>query len=298
MTYSTRLARPLMPLLGNCLRTRVQNSNRMNRIIRRTVSTIFLQLQIKTHFSCRLTARPFSSNITPKESLWFLSDFTQKSWNKSISVYRKILNHPFVQELGSGTLPKEKFIYYIQQDYLFLLNRTEVYSILAKKAPTKDLGEYFQHLSEFSRKAADGIFKKYGLPEFELDQIPKSPACRRYMELMMNTAKERSFIEGFIVCLPCPLLYHKIAEELKSFSQPSNPYQLWIDSYSVKEKRERLEKQAKIVDQLTKNLTSEEFENLHALFLESMQCEYHLWTDSYYLSIEPELDVYKVGLYA
>jgi thiaminase/transcriptional activator TenA len=51
----------------------------------------------------------------------------------------KDLDHPFVVELYSGTLPLEKFKYYVLQDYNYLVTMVRVLSLLAAKAPTLEL---------------------------------------------------------------------------------------------------------------------------------------------------------------
>ena len=42
-------------------------------------------------------------------------DDVQKPW-------KEYTQHDFVQSMGSGTLPVEKFMYYLVQDYLFLVS--------------------------------------------------------------------------------------------------------------------------------------------------------------------------------
>jgi thiaminase/transcriptional activator TenA len=51
----------------------------------------------------------------------------------------KDLDHPFVVELYSGTLPLEKFKYYVLQDYNYLITMVRILSLLAAKAPTLEL---------------------------------------------------------------------------------------------------------------------------------------------------------------
>ena len=41
-----------------------------------------------------------------------------------------VYNHPFVQELGAGTLSKDKFKFYLLQDYLYLLEYAKVFKWL------------------------------------------------------------------------------------------------------------------------------------------------------------------------
>lgn len=46
-------------------------------------------------------------------------------------------NHPFVQELGQGTLDKKKFQFYLLQDYQYLLQYAKVFALACVKADTE-----------------------------------------------------------------------------------------------------------------------------------------------------------------
>ena len=48
------------------------------------------------------------------------SSWSRLAWKASYEVYGKILKHPFIKELSAGTLPREKFMYYLGQDALYL----------------------------------------------------------------------------------------------------------------------------------------------------------------------------------
>ncbi|MGM2836203.1 thiaminase II, partial [Bacillus cereus group sp. Bce025] len=50
------------------------------------------------------------------------------------TVWEMSHNHPFVVGMGDGTLEKDKFQYYIIQDYLYLLDYAKLYAIGVVKA--------------------------------------------------------------------------------------------------------------------------------------------------------------------
>ena len=47
-------------------------------------------------------------------------NLSQKAWNQTSHIYNSIIRHPFNQELMHGTLSREKFGYYIEQDSIYL----------------------------------------------------------------------------------------------------------------------------------------------------------------------------------
>lgn len=48
--------------------------------------------------------------------------------------WRANLAHPFVRGIGTGTLPKRKFCYYLEQDYVFLIDFSRVLALASAKA--------------------------------------------------------------------------------------------------------------------------------------------------------------------
>ena len=49
-------------------------------------------------------------------------------------IWDRCLSHPFVLGLGGGTLPVEKFQYFMLQDYLYLFDYARVFALGVVKA--------------------------------------------------------------------------------------------------------------------------------------------------------------------
>ena len=60
--------------------------------------------------------------------------------NENYNNWRRAnFDHPFVQELGKGILPLNKFQYYLKQDYVFLINYCKVLALAASKSPSESM---------------------------------------------------------------------------------------------------------------------------------------------------------------
>ena len=58
--------------------------------------------------------------------------------DRASHVWEQEHRHPFVVELGDGTLPLEKFQWYMKQDYLYLIEFSRVIALaVAKPKPSK-----------------------------------------------------------------------------------------------------------------------------------------------------------------
>ena len=58
-------------------------------------------------------------------------------------IWRAIDAHPFLRELHAGTLPMNRFIYFILQDYVYLLDFAQVLAQGAAKSPDLETLELF-----------------------------------------------------------------------------------------------------------------------------------------------------------
>ena len=54
--------------------------------------------------------------------------FSRGLKSKAEKVWEDGYNHPFVQEIGKGILDREKFKFYLLQDYLYLLQYAKVFA--------------------------------------------------------------------------------------------------------------------------------------------------------------------------
>ena len=77
--------------------------------------------------------------------------WSEEAWKASEDIYEKILQHPFVKGLADGTLPAEKFRFYIEQDALYLRQYFRVLSHIASRLD--DISE----AETFIKFASDGV---------------------------------------------------------------------------------------------------------------------------------------------
>src|SRR5260370_6599687 len=60
--------------------------------------------------------------------------FTHAIRAKAQAIWDRELKHPFVRGLGDGTLPIDRFRFYLAQDYVFLIEYCRVFALGAAKA--------------------------------------------------------------------------------------------------------------------------------------------------------------------
>ncbi|MEL6352276.1 MAG: TenA family protein, partial [Cyanobacteria bacterium J06627_28] len=81
---------------------------------------------------------------------------SQILWQANQDLADASLHNTFVQGIGDGSLPKEKFAYYVGQDAFFLEAFARAYRFAAAKAPDWESFQTFHAL-------ADGVLKELNL---------------------------------------------------------------------------------------------------------------------------------------
>jgi len=160
-----------------------------------------------------------------------MTRWSEQAWHLVEPVYGRIIRHPFVCALADGTLPREKFEYYLRQDSLYL---GEYFRVLAHTASR--LGDA-AYAADFIAFAADGVAVEKALHESFLGGVrpqpsEMSPACMLYTSVLLARALDPVEVEAASV-LPCFWVYQRVgADILRRQNGSANPYMPWIETYA------------------------------------------------------------------
>ncbi|EDX84014.1 TENA/THI-4 family [Synechococcus sp. PCC 7335] len=162
---------------------------------------------------------------------------SQTLWQANQDLAAASLNHPFVQGIGDGSLPKEKFAYYVGQDAFFLEAFARAYSIAAAKAPDWKSFQTFHSL-------ADGVLQELNLHQsyaqswnVDIKSVEPGSTTRQYTDFLLSTAWAQSIGITAVAMSPCMRLYAHIGQQLADqqiakSGDPTHDYQDWITTYS------------------------------------------------------------------
>jgi thiaminase/transcriptional activator TenA len=159
---------------------------------------------------------------------------SQRLWNANQDLAQASLNHPFVQGIYDGTLPTEKFAYYVGQDAFFLEAFARAYSIAAAKAPSWESFHTFHELAGGvleELKLHEGYAKTWGV---SLKTVQPGSATRRYTDFLLATAWSQEVGVTAIAMSPCMRLYAYIGQSLAAGGIPEHHYSDWVKTYSSK----------------------------------------------------------------
>ena len=194
-----------------------------------------------------------------------------------------MVTHPFVRELGEGSLPLEKFRRYFEQDYLFVRDLANLLALGVAKAPDFDsarklsgfLGLVLGGEEEMFRRA----FREMGLTEAQVRSLRPLPTCLSFTSFLVKTAYEGTFADilASLYCLEGT--YLDWAQRLnREGKRPGvQAYQEWIDIHIAPE----LEGFVGWVQETLDGLAGIEEERLDFVFSHCLRYEYLFWEMAY-----------------
>jgi thiaminase (transcriptional activator TenA) len=205
--------------------------------------------------------------------------------------------HPFLGELTRGTLPLDRFRFFIEQDLLFLPAFARCMATgAAKSADDAEL--------EFFSRQLDGIIR-LEIPSNRrlLDQVislgaedrggalAMAPANVAYTSFLLATAAAGGPLEITAAILPCSWSYIEIANGLKDELATHPVYSDWVGFYLQEEEAELVGNMRETFDEMTREgvVSENKREQLAETFTMSSRLEGMFWDMAYTVDQWPDL---------
>jgi thiaminase (transcriptional activator TenA) len=207
-------------------------------------------------------------------------------------IWRAIEAHSFLRELQAGTLPMDRFTYFILQDYVYLLDFAQVLCQAAAKSPDLETLELFARHAlgavEVERSFHASFGKTLGLSRQQLDAVQKGPITRAYIGHLQAVAHSRSLSEIVAAVVPCYWIYGEAGKRLHR-RPPNEPkiYRKWIETYASEEFWKPVREQIELLDRLGAAAKSEEKKLMTDHFVLSSRYEFMFWEQAYRLERWP-----------
>lgn len=203
---------------------------------------------------------------------------------KTKDVWEAAYRHPFVQELGQGILPAEKFQFYLLQDYLYLLSYAKVFALGAVKSDTEWLMSKFTD-SQYNILCGEmnlhrDYMQSFGISKAEIDRVKPALFNRTYTASMIAEGQTGDVAAILAAVLPCAWSYADFGQRLTKDYEAElsgNPYKSWIDMYASADYYESFEWMFDTLDDLCTGKTALEKERLEEVFHSGMEFEYLFW---------------------
>lgn len=221
-----------------------------------------------------------------------MKKFSAQLRRGSERIWRAIENHPFLRELHAGSLPMNRFTYFILQDYVYLLDFAQVLCQGGAKAPDLETLEMFARHAigavEVERSFHASFGKTLGFAQKELDAVPKGPATEAYIGHLQSVARGGSLGELVAAVLPCYWIYGEVGRRLYK-GRPRTPkiYREWIETYAGEAFWRPVREQIRLMDKLGATASGREKKLMAAHFMLSSRYELMFWEQAYRLQSWP-----------
>ena len=208
--------------------------------------------------------------------------WSEEAWTAIESIYANVLDLAFIKELTDGRLPKEKFIFYIRQDALYLSEYGKVLAGIASRVSCPE------HMKAFLSFAGESVSVEKALHESFLAGADKSasveasPSCllyTSYLHRQMGSAPVEVILASV---LPCFWIYKKVGDYiLENQVKQGNPYQEWINTYGGEEFEDSVNLAISICDEYAAKCTPEQRDAMTRSFVMCSKMEWLFWDSAY-----------------
>lgn len=208
--------------------------------------------------------------------------WSSQAWKAIEPIYKQIQDLPFIKELMNGTLDNNKFIFYIQQDAIYLGDYAKVLTVIASKLTNP------AHMSAFIYFAGESVEVEKALHESFLGALDKktevsaSPSCLLYTSYLMKQLANSPIEVALAAVLPCFWIYKEIGDYiLANQTKENNPYQSWIDAYGGEGFSESVKTAISICDEIAETCTDAQRNAMTEAFVICSKMEWMFWDSAY-----------------
>ena len=209
---------------------------------------------------------------------------TQRLLDGSRDLWDAYLEHPFVQGIADGTLDREKFRFYMIQDYLYLIEYAKVFALGVAKA--KDLESmrlfagYVKQILDGEMDIHRGYMARLGISLADAEKAQTALDNRSYTAYMLQVGYEEGAAQIAVSILSCALSYEHIARRMleKYPEADRHPfYGEWVKGYACEEYHEANEELIELTERLCENMNEPQLRHLEEIFHICSRYEMSFW---------------------
>lgn len=202
-------------------------------------------------------------------------------------IWKAYNEHPFVLGIQNGTLDKEKFRYYIIQDYLYLEDYAKTFAVGVAKSKSLEMANLFAKYISVMNGELDvhnGYLARLGVTQEEIDSTPRSLDNLSYTSYMLRVAYKEGEAEILAAILSCAYSYEIIARNIVKNNPDSihdEFYGDWIKGYASDAYAEENVILLDTLNRITENDSESQIQHLIDIFVACSRYELAFWEMSW-----------------
>ncbi len=218
--------------------------------------------------------------------------FSAQIRRRTKPLWSAIIRHPFVRGIGDGTLSRDRYIFFLKQDYIYLIEFSRVFALAAAKGQKLPDMEYLAVLLNATLNTEMELHRntcaEFGMKAEELEKTEPALITTAYTNLLIRTCYEGTLTEILSVLLPCAAGYVEIGQRLQAQGLPADPhYRNWVETYASNEFAEFAGWLGARLDVLAQSGSEEQKESWYRLYLASSRFEFLFFEMSWNMEIWP-----------
>jgi thiaminase (transcriptional activator TenA) len=209
-------------------------------------------------------------------------------------LWRALLSHSFPNELAAGTLPLDRFAFYLEQDVVFLGFTMRALGLaLARSRDEAEMRLLVEEAAQIvDRELAEERRLLVRVQEFA--KIPQTrvvpaPAAIAYGGWLAATAVREEALDVLVALHPCIWSYAVIARELAPRSVEHPIYTEWLRFFAGPEYARAVAARTTALDALLAPLSEARIARLSLLFTTGARLALLFWNMAYGLEHWPDL---------
>lgn len=214
-------------------------------------------------------------------------EFYDIAIKESSGLIEKIKGHPFNVELMNNTLDYEKFKFYLQQDFLYLVDCTRALLIIAAKVHDIEIMSSLINVARGTFDVRRQYKEHFGDCDLS-DNHKKSRACSAFTDFFMCAAYHSSVAEALSASYPCFNIYQIILQnmmsEVTSDEVKNSKYEGWINIYNSKAMNAAIDEFTNVTNKFYKKAGDCEKRRMHEFFKRGLELEILFWDEIYSLA--------------
>ncbi|HEA7842008.1 TPA: thiaminase II [Campylobacter coli] len=199
-------------------------------------------------------------------------------------IWDEYLHHEFVKKLENGSLKEENFLFYLKQDYIYLIHYAKCYARLALNAKNAEELRFAMKFQNYIIEGEIELHKsilKLGIDADKLNVKDESLTNIAYTRYMLSVGESGDFLDMLVALSACAIGYGYIGTEiykrLGKEKLQNHPYKEWILTYSSDEFQNEIKEFEDFLNSYTQKISQEKFENLSEIFYNVVRLESAFW---------------------
>lgn len=136
-----------------------------------------------------------------------LPPFAQRLRKAADLVWEEGYRQPFIRELGEGTLPREKFAFYLLQDFRYLNDYARVHALGLAKTDDPEIMAFMLNVQNGALNVESTVHRtylaSYGITDEQMNNVRQSAFARAYTSNILSIAYGKDILDILVAVLPC-----------------------------------------------------------------------------------------------